>query len=46
VLAKPQDGSSMRKDSSALKIASVLCASIRDLFGLYMHEFTNFFPRS
>src|SRR3977135_2365232 len=28
VLAKPQDGSSMRKDSSALKIVSLLRASI------------------
>src|SRR5579863_4272374 len=44
VFANPQDGSSMRKDSSALKIFSVLCASIKDLAGFYVYEFTNFVP--
>src|SRR5579862_8262188 len=45
VFAKPQDGSSMRKDSSAQKIFSVLCASISDLAGFYLHDSRNFVPK-
>jgi hypothetical protein len=47
----PKDGSSMRKDLSALKSFAVLLPSIRDLFGFDGYDstctrFTNFVPSS